>query len=446
MMKIKSLFIKKYNGFSLMEMMTVMLIISILAAFSAPMINRKMMLSLADKSPWLRNGAQTIYYNETGSDSVLIGSMNRNSEAEDAKLQITTSGTIPFIALNEGNNESLKFRFANTGIAINTASDNPAKHSVAIGAGAIAGEDSIAIGQGAESGISSTTTAYLPSTKFLAPSLFKNLITPAYAAYTYGADTEEQFKYNDPDGDLGGGSSSGSGSSSSSDSGITGAIAIGKGAKANYLNSVAIGKGATTSADNQIVLGDVNSTVYIKGNLVVDKNVYLGRNEDAKIYLRPEPFGDTWTGRPTAMRQLTIDNENLRGVNSKIIAIDEISLSDRRLKNVGATFEGGLDQIRKLEVFNYTFKKDKSKTPRVGVMAQDLEKIYPNAVTKGDDGFLRIRMEDMFYSMVNAIKELDKNLINRSNKLVTLEKDSKSIEKSLARIEKRIAKLERKIK
>ena len=42
-------------------------------------------------------------------------------------------------------------------------------------------------------------------------------------------------------------------------------------------------------------------------------------------------------------------------------------------------------------------------------MAQDLEKIFPKAVFKGDDGFLRIRMEDMFYALVNAVKELDKN-------------------------------------
>jgi hypothetical protein len=74
-------------------------------------------------------------------------------------------------------------------------------------------------------------------------------------------------------------------------------------------------------------------------------------------------------------------------------------------------------------VFNYTFKKDPNKTPRVGVMAQDLEKIFPKAVFKGDDGFLRIRMEDMFYALVNAVKELDTKIENIISEVKTVVAD-----------------------
>ena len=81
--------------------------------------------------------------------------------------------------------------------------------------------------------------------------------------------------------------------------------------------------------------------------------------------------------------------------------------SDRRLKYMGKESTSGLDKIKQLKVFNYTFKKDKTKTPHVGVIAQDLQKVFPDAVKKGTDGFLSIRFEDMFYAMINAIKELD---------------------------------------
>ena len=118
------------------------------------------------------------------------------------------------------------------------------------------------------------------------------------------------------------------------------------------------------------------------------------------------------------------------------------NLSDRRLKNVGKVFVGGLNEIKKLEVFNYTFKSDKSKTPRVGVMAQDLQKIFPNAVVKGDDGFLRIRMEDMFYAIVNAIKELDAKI----DLLAQKQKKIDELELKVNKLEKRIADLEKKIK
>ncbi len=63
------------------------------------------------------------------------------------------------------------------------------------------------------------------------------------------------------------------------------------------------------------------------------------------------------------------------------------NLSDRRLKNVGKEFTSGLDKLRNLEVFNYTFKDDKDKTPRVGVMAQDLQKSSLMQLLRGEDGF-----------------------------------------------------------
>ena len=52
-----------------------------------------------------------------------------------------------------------------------------------------------------------------------------------------------------------------------------------------------------------------------------------------------------------------------------------------------------IQELKKLDFYHYTFKKDEAKTPMVGVMVQDLQKVFPDAVTKGDDGYLRIRLE-----------------------------------------------------
>lgn len=82
------------------------------------------------------------------------------------------------------------------------------------------------------------------------------------------------------------------------------------------------------------------------------------------------------------------------------------STSDARLKNIGADFTSGLDKIDKINVKHFTFKDDKTKTPRVGVIAQDLQKIFPNSVTKDDKGFLNINKDEMFYAVINSVKEL----------------------------------------
>ena len=87
-------------------------------------------------------------------------------------------------------------------------------------------------------------------------------------------------------------------------------------------------------------------------------------------------------------------------------------------------------------MFNYTFKKDKNKTPHVGVIAQDLQKVFPDAVTKGEDGFLRIRLEDMFYAAINAIKELATRMDRNEQKIKQLEQENKELKARLERLEK----------
>ena len=82
----------------------------------------------------------------------------------------------------------------------------------------------------------------------------------------------------------------------------------------------------------------------------------------------------------------------------------------------------------RLKVFNFTYKKDTTKTPHVGVIAQDLQKVFPNAVQKGTDGFLTIRMEDMFYGVINAIKELDAKYQAQEKRINDLEKRIEKLE------------------
>ncbi len=121
-------------------------------------------------------------------------------------------------------------------------------------------------------------------------------------------------------------------------------------------------------------------------------------------------------------------------------------ISDKRLKYVGHEFTSGLDKIRELKIFNYTFKNDKAKTPHVGVIAQDLQKVFPDAVSKGDDGFLQIRLEDMFYALVNAVKELDSKITELTNQVKILQEQNKQIIKQNKAIEARLKALEAKNK
>lgn len=134
---------------------------------------------------------------------------------------------------------------------------------------------------------------------------------------------------------------------------------IGYGTYSDFGTATAIGYNATTTADNTIVIGTSADFVKLPGTLFVKAN------------------------------QITTN-------------------SDRRLKNIKGPFNAGLKEIREINPKQFTFKDDKKKTPCVGVIAQDLKKVFPNAVSKAPDKYLAIRQDDMFYAMLNSIKQLDK--------------------------------------
>ena len=181
----------------------------------------------------------------------------------------------------------------------------------------------------------------------------------------------------------------------------------------------------------------VSSSVVINGNLLVK----------GQVLFPAAPHGPSNDGNNKAFRYFDGSHKGCDGAECEFRWREGYSngnvidfygrfggnhSSDRRLKYVGKENTSGLDKIRQLKIFNYTYKKDTTKTPHVGVIAQDLQKVFPNAVKKGADGFLTIRMEDMFYAVINAIKELDAKY--------------QAQEKRINELEKRIEKLEAKAK
>ena len=75
-------------------------------------------------------------------------------------------------------------------------------------------------------------------------------------------------------------------------------------------------------------------------------------------------------------------------------------------------------------------------------MAQDLKKVFPDAVVTGEDGFLRIRWDDMFFALINSVKQLD----NKIDLLAQKQKKIDELEKRVDILEKRLVALEKKLK
>ena len=230
-------------------------------------------------------------------------------------------------------------------------------------------------------------------------------------------------------------------------------VALGASSRAKAENSAAIGAGVSVDQPGQIKIGGPDHTVYIPGNLVVDGNVALAAStaRNGRVFIRT--WGSWYSGHKlsfiefdTESRQVKVKGEGWADNKSFDHGVMPGYFSDKRLKNLGRKYTAGLAELKKLDFFHFTFKQDEEKTPHVGVIAQDLQKVFPDAVTKGEDGYLRIRWEDMFYAVINAVKELDNKITEIVQNITdinsTIEKQNQTISEQAKIIEEQNTRLE----
>lgn len=162
-------------------------------------------------------------------------------------------------------------------------------------------------------------------------------------------------------------------------------IAIGHNATASSTNGIAIGYRATSSNPSQIVLGTSGSTLYVKG---------------------------------TAMS------------------------SDLGLKNIKGLYQRGLKELRKLRTYLFSFKNDEEHVLRAGLIAQDVKKVMPEAISTSDDkNHLAIKHEYINFAMFNAISDVDKSLRAVVKRQFVLERKIAKQEAKIRQLEKTIEEL-----
>lgn len=130
-----------------------------------------------------------------------------------------------------------------------------------------------------------------------------------------------------------------------------------------------------------------------------------------------------------------------------------LTYSDIRMKKNIKPLKYSLDTLKGVNVYEYSYINEPSER-RIGVIAQDLLKLIPEAVVMSDKGYYTVNPEWVFYPIINAIKELDKSVQtckatlvayakeynNLNLKMKTLENEQKQLEKERKSLERQINK------
>lgn len=138
-----------------------------------------------------------------------------------------------------------------------------------------------------------------------------------------------------------------------------------------------------------------------------------GANSRAQMVIAPASTSAQWDKDTEGSYMTSIALDGAVFGKNQMMTI----YSDKRLKTNIKQTKYGLNEIRKINIYEFNMKKDKQ-TNRIGVIAQELKAIMPESVTKEPiSGMYTVNGDWIINTSVQAVKELDKILSSTSKNL-----------------------------
>ena len=212
---------------------------------------------------------------------------------------------------------------------------------------------------------------------------------------------------------------------------------------------------AWTRQGNTITTTDENVQVKIQGNLEVTGNIHNGLRfpnmyQNDKINLYDVPVYNSFFGFGVSENTLryqvpsindahkfyagntnifTIHGNGNATLTGSFYASNIICNSDATLKYKVTPILHSMSNIMALQGYYYHWKDEsKSTTLQSGLIAQDVEKIYPHLVQKNHEGLLSVNYLGLIPELIEAIKEKKKE---NDDLRATLESRIKALESTL---------------
>ncbi|MGB3464695.1 MAG: tail fiber domain-containing protein, partial [Cyclobacteriaceae bacterium] len=112
--------------------------------------------------------------------------------------------------------------------------------------------------------------------------------------------------------------------------------------------------------------------------------------------------------------------------------------SDKRLKENIDLLRNTLEKLDQLGGYNYNYKADREKKKQIGVIAQELEKVYPELVILNENGFKTVNYVGLVPVLIEALKEqqrmidsLTKNIADQNARIDDLKAENSSMKSDI---------------
>lgn len=216
-----------------------------------------------------------------------------------------------------------------------------------------------------------------------------------------------------------------------------------------------VGIGTTTPLARLDVTVDNNVTAFVIQNTggTSDKRIFgMGPIDDKLLF---SSYNDSFGYVRTV---IYMDHDGFVGINNDtpVHALDVTgtaglssgtawtNTSDSRVKDIHGNYEYGLDEIIRLRTVRFNFKEDNplqlpSNREMIGIVAQEVQEIIPDAISKGEKGYLQLNIDPIHWAAVNAIGDLNEKLQKgfnlRDSKIDALEKENSALKLKINKLQ-----------
>ncbi len=166
-----------------------------------------------------------------------------------------------------------------------------------------------------------------------------------------------------------------------------------------------------------------------------NNGLFFGTNASLRMTIQAD--GDVGIGTETPDQRLTVLGNASKSSGGTTWAV----FSDRRLKDLHGNYDKGLSEIVALQPVAFNYKAGNpldlpSDNEEVGLVAQEVRDIFPEAVSESRNGYLDFNMHYINVAFINAIKELKAE----NDKLKT---DNSFLKDKVTELESRLTEIEK---
>jgi hypothetical protein len=130
--------------------------------------------------------------------------------------------------------------------------------------------------------------------------------------------------------------------------------------------------------------------------------------------------GKYWRIGPNSSNNIVVTNQSGVGVYMVDGATSWTGNSDENLKENIVELTGALDKVKDFRCVEYNFIADKTKSKKIGFIAQDWQKDYSQVVSQNNDGNLGIQYTETIPVLLKAIQEQQEQIEQLKTEIQTL--------------------------